>query len=145
MSQGAGTDRCGLRATGTVLGAACAFDLGHVSIVIITLEIAILAEITSGCAWQASSSPRARGAEHLCNQVGPHEAHLPSLGVIGLGVRVGLAREAGVDIGLGLGLGLPGKVAALLLLPRSRTPRGTCCTPPRWLAFGLGLGLGAEG
>ena len=134
MGQGAGTDRCGLRATGTVLGAACAFDLGHVSIVIITLEIAILAEITSGCAWQASSSPRARGAEHLCNQLGPDEAHLPSLEV-GLGVRVGLAREVGLDIGLGLGL--PGKVAVLLLLPRSRTPRGTCCTPPRWLAFRL--------
>ena len=142
MGQGAGTDRCGLRATGTVLGAACAFDLGHVSIVIITLEIAILAEITSGCAWQASSSPRARGAEHLCNQLGPDEAHLPSLEVK-LGVRVGLAREVGLDIGLGLGL--PGKVAVLLLLPRSRTPRGTCCTPPRWLAFRLGLRLGAKG
>ena len=144
MSQGVGTDRCGLRATGTLLSAACAFDLGHVSIVIITLVVALLAESTSGCAWQASSSPRARGAEHLCNQLGPDEAHLPSLEV-GLGVRVGLAREVGLDIGLGLGLGLPGKVAALLLLPRSRTPRGTCCTPPRWLAFRLGLGLGAKG
>ena len=105
MSQGVGTDRCGLRATGTLLSAACAFDLGHVSIVIITLVVALLAKSTSGCAWQASSSPRARGAEHLCNQLGPDEAHLPSLEV-GLGVRVGLAREVGLDIGLGLGLGL---------------------------------------
>ena len=129
MSQGVGTDRCGLHTSGTLLSAACAFDLGHVSIVIITLVVALLAESTSGCAWQASSSPRARGAEHLCNQLGPDEAHLPSLEV-GLGARVGLAREVGLDIGLGLGL--PGKVAALLLLPRSRNPRGTCCTPPRW-------------
>ena len=103
MSQGVGTDRCGtdrcgLRATGTLLSAACAFDLGHVSIVIITLVVALLAESTSGCAWQASSSPRARGAEHLCNQLGPDEAHLPSLEV-GLGVRVGLAREVGSILG----------------------------------------------
>jgi len=99
MSQGAGTELCGLRAMSTVLGANCAFDLGHVSIVLTALEVALLAEVTSGCAWQASSSPRARSAEHLCNQVGPYEAHLPGLEV-GLGVGVGLAREVGLEVGL---------------------------------------------